>query len=371
MNSEDLPDILELVQSRPSFSSVKDEQVLNQVREQQKANTLDMLSDSVIDSELVKVFGCRVDGELQGVLFTATSTQQASYYMTRAHTKPGCNPRVLFELWMYCIRVYESAGYFRFSTLFSRDSVESTRRLWKAEKTGYISNTELEIPSNTKPKQVEIWEKLYGRMLFPTPTVVRTFTRERLPTYCQFKPGLIIENMVSRGNVVSVPTDDELVELLKVTGDNHAIYRRDYVFSEEEILTFAGIGLVPEFKQYFITAPRSVGMIHKDGVDRKCSFNIPLDEHSAGGEHQFFSDLVTRTKTIKNERTIIRLPGTDTAKCTNSFKLITPTLVNTDMWHRVDNRGNDKPRVVLAIRFVGNPSFEYTRLALSELLDNV
>ena len=44
---------------------------------------------------------------------------------------------------------------------------------------------------------------------------------------------------------------------------------------------------------------------------------------------------------------------------TPSFSTIvdTPSLVNTNAWHRVDNTNSDKFRWMLSLRFVNNPSY--------------
>lgn len=174
-------DICLLSESRSNFSSVADSRVLESIRIQQRLNTYNVLTPAVIESGLAKVFGYFEDNELKGVLFTSPSSYQVSYYLTRAHTKLGVTNgiQILSSLFVQAIKVYEEAGYLRFSTLYEADSISKIQRLWKFKTLlpEYYSYTELEMGPNEKPKQQEIWETLYGQTLYPEATVVRTFIR--------------------------------------------------------------------------------------------------------------------------------------------------------------------------------------------------
>jgi hypothetical protein len=138
------------------------------------------MSPLIVANGTYQVFGAfSKDKELVGVLFTVASSQQVSYYLTRAHVKRGVDNSkdILAGLLSYTVKSYESAGYQRFSTLYQESALVSIPRLWDFNKVlpNYKSYTELKLEANAKPKQTEIWEVLYGRTLSPEPTVVRTF----------------------------------------------------------------------------------------------------------------------------------------------------------------------------------------------------
>lgn len=115
--------------------------------------------------------------------------------------------------------------------------------------------------------------------------------------------------------------------------------------------------------QLFAMNPKSIGMVHKDGIERKAALNIPVINCN-NGYMDWFTDGYEQI-TIDTDYTKIRI--TTTEKNFNEFRILddpahhckidVPSLVNTDVWHRIDNSDNENYRYMLSIRFVGNPEF--------------
>ncbi len=179
-----LDQVVELCSSRENYSSIVDAETLAFTKNQIRLNTSNILNDVVVENGTYTVFGAFEENNLIAAVFTVCSSQQVSYYLTRAHTKFGIlnSQEALSKLFAYIVGTYEEAGYKRFSTLYNARNVDSVSRLWKFNKVlpDYFSYTELELDANKKPKQTEIWEILYGRMLIPEPTVVRTFVKNNV-----------------------------------------------------------------------------------------------------------------------------------------------------------------------------------------------
>jgi hypothetical protein len=116
--------------------------------------------------------------------------------------------------------------------------------------------------------------------------------------------------------------------------------------------------------QIFAINPRSVGLIHKDGVNRCCALNIPI-KNCDQGYMQWFEPSAFTEFFIGNDYTTIRITNEEIDKGEkidipplHSTQLTKPSIVNTDVWHRVDNRDSDNYRWMLSLRFKNNPSFE-------------
>jgi hypothetical protein len=69
---------------------------------------------------------------------------------------------------------------------------------------------------------------------------------------------------------------------------------------------------------------------------------------------------------IGNDYTTIRITNEEINKREkidipplHSTLVTLPAIVNTDVWHRVDNRSNDNARWMLSLRFKENPSFDF------------
>ena len=116
--------------------------------------------------------------------------------------------------------------------------------------------------------------------------------------------------------------------------------------------------------QIFAILPESIGSTHKDGLNRKAAFNIPLLGADLG--HMDWFDLDIKERKIDTRYTQVRLTDHEKIDYVPAcrIRIDKPALVNTDVWHRVDNRDNKNFRFVLSIRFEDNPSFS----ELKELL---
>lgn len=111
--------------------------------------------------------------------------------------------------------------------------------------------------------------------------------------------------------------------------------------------------------QLFSIQPNSIGGIHKDGIDRYCALNIPVKNCDKGFMDWISGDIEERQ--IIGAFTQLRVVDnkTDLNKVLIEERMIltNPTLVNTNVWHRVDNLDNNSWRHVLSIRFNDNPDY--------------
>lgn len=156
--------------------------------------------------------------------------------------------------------------------------------------------------------------------------------------------------------------EDKALGLSRMVGDSHTIIFRqikDFPLWIRENLPLDILVI-----QLFAMNPKSIGMVHKDGIERKSAFNIPL-LNCDKGYMDWFSDRYEQI-TIDTDYTKIRI--TTTEKNFDMFRINddpvhhcridAPSLVNTDVWHRIDNSDNENYRYMLSIRFVGNPEFK-------------
>ena len=150
----------------------------------------------------------------------------------------------------------------------------------------------------------------------------------------------------------SIKIKDSHTIIKRLTGSDIPTWIRDYFNCEIQVL------------QIFAINPKSVGLIHKDGIDRACAFNIPI-KNCHQGFMQWFEPNAFSEFFIGNDYTTIRITNEEINKGEkidipplHSTLLTLPSVVNTDMWHRVDNRDNNNARWVLSIRFKHNPSFD-------------
>lgn len=179
LNRKHVDAITDVVQARSEFSGVKGD-ALENVKSVQRLKMYNALDDVVVASGMARIYGVFEGERLLSVMFTTVSEQQANYYITRWHGRPGMHSKeVLQTLWSGILDDYESLGYFRFMTLYQKKHVRAYYTMGGPEGRGYISYNELELPPDTAPKQVELWDKLYGRTLFPHETVVRAFVKPR------------------------------------------------------------------------------------------------------------------------------------------------------------------------------------------------
>lgn len=160
--------------------------------------------------------------------------------------------------------------------------------------------------------------------------------------------------------------NQKCVESSKLRGDTHTIIHR---LIKDEIPQWIR-NEIPEdiiVLQIFAIEPNTVGLIHKDGVDRLCAFNVPI-LNCDQGTMDWFDDSEYSIYSVENSYTTIRVSD-EQIKQGKSFEtkpmlsalVDTPSLVNTNVWHRVDNRSSNKFRWMLSLRFKNNPTYEEVR----------
>lgn len=118
-----------------------------------------------------------------------------------------------------------------------------------------------------------------------------------------------------------------------------------------------------DYVQLFSAEKNSIGFLHKDGFNRRCAFNIPISG-CAYGYIEWYSG-IDQQREYHNDITQIRLLEKDAH--TNNLRLIfrsktsSPCLLDTDVWHRVNNQSNENWRHVLSFRFEKNPDIEFVK----------
>jgi len=157
--------------------------------------------------------------------------------------------------------------------------------------------------------------------------------------------------------------NEKCLESSRLRGDTHTIIHR---LIKDEIPEWIRQGIPEDIivLQIFAIEPNTVGLIHKDGVDRLCAFNIPI-LNCETGSMDWFSNSDFSVYSVENNYTTIRVTneqiknGKSNETVPIFSTLVTePALVNTDTWHRVDNRGVKSFRWMLSLRFKDNPSFD-------------
>ncbi len=168
--------------------------------------------------------------------------------------------------------------------------------------------------------------------------------------------------------------DDSMVDgLSRLTGDGHVVLKRlkADILPPRVLDWFSTRSLHPQFLQLFASRPRNCGVIHKDGIDRKATLNIPIKGCSRGVA-EWFSDIFTEHKVV-NPTTTVRIteeelmvyPSRLDIPPTHSFVLTSPHVLDIDQWHRLNNADNDEYRYVAALRFHGNPTAQQIAEKLS------
>jgi hypothetical protein len=158
--------------------------------------------------------------------------------------------------------------------------------------------------------------------------------------------------------------DAKSEEQVRKSPDSHIVFARVF---PDDIPDFVkqGMSFLPiQFMQVFCISANSTGMIHKDGRDRKCALNIPLRDCGKGimewFDHSFveheFVDKVTIVRVTKHE--VENYPTKWEHEGSVRTIIERPTLVNTDVWHRIDNMDNPCHRYMVSFRFKDNPTFE-------------
>lgn len=144
-------------------------------------------------------------------------------------------------------------------------------------------------------------------------------------------------------------------EIIKKVGDTHVI-------SHRSLGSPVDFPLDVDWIQVFCIKAHTIGMIHKDGLDRQCALNIPLVACEQG-EMQWFTQNLEELK-IDNSYTKVRILREEIhgerlpLEPTFSTLVNGPAIVSTNNWHRVYNSNNPSDRYMLSIRFKNNPTFE-------------
>lgn len=149
------------------------------------------------------------------------------------------------------------------------------------------------------------------------------------------------------------------------TPDQHIVFMR-LGFGEFPRWIQDALSPVVQHVQVFAVMPHSIGMIHKDGHDRKCALNVPLPGADKG-IMEWYTTQMFDTHVFSSSETISRVTREEVAIYPEKWKdpgdirtvIERPTLVNTDVWHRIDNSDNPDCRYVLSLRFKDNPTFNY------------
>jgi len=162
--------------------------------------------------------------------------------------------------------------------------------------------------------------------------------------------------------------NDRAKILSEKTGDGHTIIYRQLNNFPDWML--AGLKIKPVVFQIFAITPESTGMVHRDGIDRKAALNIPLlncDEGFMDWFENIFDEFKVvsgytnvRLTTVEKNHSSYRIEDTPAGVYTPAHRCLieTPSIVNTDVWHRIDNKLNKNYRYLMSIRFAGNPNFE-------------
>ena len=164
--------------------------------------------------------------------------------------------------------------------------------------------------------------------------------------------------------------NDRAKILSEKTGDGHTIIYRQLDKFPDWMLD--GLKIKPVVFQIFAITPESTGMIHRDGLDRKSALNIPLLNCDKGfmdwfenifDEYKVVSGYTNvRLTTVEKNHSLYRVGVGAHSKAEDApahrCLIETPSIVNTDVWHRIDNKLNKNYRYLMSIRFAGNPSFE-------------
>lgn len=159
--------------------------------------------------------------------------------------------------------------------------------------------------------------------------------------------------------------EDAALKLYELSWDKHNIVKR---IPKQEIPSWIKkiLGENIAYVQLFSAEKNSIGFLHKDGFDRKCAFNVPVFGASEGyiewysgidQEREYENDF-TQIRLLKKDADINRL------RIIYRSKTSSPCLLDTDLWHRVNNKDNENWRHVLSFRFEDNPTFESLKTQL-------
>lgn len=176
----------------------------------------------------------------------------------------------------------------------------------------------------------------------------------------EFEWNEFFRELRSYGNTFIDPAKvDDIAETIR---DGHIILHR---LIGRNIPTWIRdqFNLPVEVLQIFACKSGAVGRIHKDGLARKSSFNIPVANTELGFVEWFDKDIPELT--INNSYTQIRITPAEIDESNIRLdydpifrsRITVPSVLNTDVWHRVDNTENNHIRYMLGLRFKNNPTF--------------
>ena len=167
-----------------------------------------------------------------------------------------------------------------------------------------------------------------------------------------------LANDIVTARVISQSKDGHVISFREILNS-----RNSEMFQEFEQIT----GVKPWFVQIFSAGPGVVGMVHKDGIDRKCCINIPLRGCEEGINEWTLPEDGT-TKLVSTEKLSIQVLSNpdQPVNIAEATLLTVPILFRTDEWHRLDNGKNVNYRHIASIRFVDNPAYDDVLKILTE-----
>lgn len=148
-------------------------------------------------------------------------------------------------------------------------------------------------------------------------------------------------------------------------GRTHGLINVKDPMSIQALSQIQKLGWGIENAKFFRCEPFSIGDIHKDS-DTHCALNIPVSGCLYSLMKWFNLDDDREMRIEEKGKLVLILPQNPVYRnhphslrtVLKRMELIHPTLVRTHVWHAIDNQANSLPRIVLSIRFSGNPTFE-------------
>jgi hypothetical protein len=172
----DYNEVEALISGRSTFVGVPKD-AIPRVQAIQQATRLELKNLLQQPASVCMVFGAWIESKLVGAIVTFQSPSQACWFLRTAYVAPQSQHDVIATLLDHATLTYEGLGFKRFLAMYTEQSHARYTRLNHRTSVmdRYVGNTELVVESNVRPKFLDYWEYLYGRMLFPERTVVRSF----------------------------------------------------------------------------------------------------------------------------------------------------------------------------------------------------
>jgi hypothetical protein len=176
LNIHHSAEVRTLVLSRTTFVGIPREEG-SWVSGVQQATLLELDNLLSQPASVAMVFGAYQGDRLVGSIITFQSPNQACWLLRTAYVAPSSRHDVIAALLDYATITYEGLGFKRFLAMYTEDSYLRYTRLNHRTSVmdRYVGTTEFLIEPNKRPKFLDYWEYLYGRMLFPVRTVIRSF----------------------------------------------------------------------------------------------------------------------------------------------------------------------------------------------------